>query len=105
MTATILYKCVLIACSSILAQLTRMRCKEFKTNNVVILSYTLALVVGVGMPIILFSIIGAVEVSVSICFIIVCLFVDVIIYICFFFCFISSIDYSLFHGESVSSPL
>ena len=43
------YKCVLIACSFILALLTKMKRKEFKTNNVVILSYILAIVAIAGM--------------------------------------------------------
>ena len=99
-TAIILYivKCVLIACSLILALFTRMKRKEFKTNNVVILSYILTVIVGIGIPMLLFTLIGA-AISVSLRFIIKCLLVDTIICTCFFASFLPS--FILFFMEKV----
>ena len=88
-TALILYKSVLIVFSFILALFTRMKHKEFKTNNVIILSYILAVTVGLGMPIII--VILLISDSVSIRFVIVCVFVDAIIYICLFALFLPSV--------------
>ena len=87
-TALILYKSVLIVCSFILGLFTRMKRKEFKTNNVIILSYILAVTVGLGIPIIITILIN---VSISIRFIIVCAFVDAILYICLFALFLPSV--------------
>ena len=59
----LLYKSVLIVCSSILALFARMKRKEFKTNNVIILSYILAVTVGLGIPV--YIIVTIIDVSVS----------------------------------------
>ena len=46
----ILYKCLMIMCTFFLALRTKLGQKEFKTNNVIILSYILAVAVGLGIP-------------------------------------------------------
>ena len=78
----ILYKCVLIACSFFLALSTKLRRKEFKTDNVIVLSYILAIAVGLGVYI--FTIISIVDVGVLIRFIVASVFVDTVIYIYLF---------------------
>ena len=88
-SALILYKCALIVSSFFLAFPTKLRQKELKTNNVIVLSYILAIVVGLGIPI--FAIISIVNVSVLIRFIITSVLVDTIIYVCLFTLFFPSI--------------
>ena len=78
----ILYKCAMIVCTFFLALCTKFRRKEFKTNNIIILSYILGIAVGLGIPI--FVIISITDVSVSTQFIITSVFVDTIICICLF---------------------
>ena len=85
----ILYKCALVVSSFFLAFRTKLRQKELKTNNVIVLSYILAIAVRLGIPI--FAIISIVNVSVLIQFIIASVFVDTIIYICLFTLFFPSI--------------
>ena len=84
---------MLIVCSVFLALPTKLQQKGFKTNNVIVLSYILAIAVGLGIPI--FAIISSVDVSVLIRFIIAGVFVDTIIYICLFILFFS-INYILY---------
>ena len=83
-----LYKCVMIVCTFFLALFTKMRRKEFKTNNLIILSYMLGIAVGLGIPI--FIIVSIADVSVSTRFIITSVFVDTIFYICLFTLFLPS---------------
>ena len=83
-----LYKCVVIACSFFLALSTKLRRKEFKTNNVIILSYILAVAVGLGIPV--FTITSIADVSVLTKFIVESVFEDTIIYICPFTLFLPS---------------
>ena len=85
----ILYKCALIVSSFFLAFPTKLRQKEHKTNNVIVLSYILAIAVGLGIPI--FAIISIVNVSVLIRFIIASVLVDTIVYVCLFTLFFPSI--------------
>ena len=85
----ILYKCVLVACSFFLALPTKLGQRKFETNNVLILSYILATLFGLGMPI--YTIAQVIDVGVSLRFIVKCLFVDATIYICLFALFLPSI--------------
>ena len=87
--ALIIYKCVLTVCSFLLALFTRMRQKQFKTNNVIVLSYILAVTIGLGIP--MYIIVSTVSSSISIRFIIVCTFVDTIIYVCLLALFLPSV--------------
>ena len=84
----IIYKGVLTVCSFLLALFTRMRLKQFKTNNVIILSYILAVMVGLGIP--MYTVISTVSSSISIRFIIMCMLLDTIIYVCLFALFLPS---------------
>ena len=84
----ILAKCLLIFCSFLLALPTKLG-RQFKTNNVLILSYILAISFGVGMPI--YTIGHVIDVGTSLRFIIKCLFVDAIIYICLFALFFPTV--------------
>ena len=84
----ILYKCLMIMCTFFLALRTKLK-KEFKTNNVIILSYILAVAFGLGIPII--AIVTIADVSVMTRFIITSVFVDTIIYISLFTLFLPSI--------------
>ena len=84
----IIYKGVLTVCSFLLALFTRMRQRHFQTNNVIILSYILAVTVGLGIP--LYTIISTVSASTLLRFIIVCMFLDTIIYVCLFALFLPS---------------
>ena len=88
-SALILYKCVLIACSFFLALSTKLRWKEFKTDNVIVLSYILAIAVGLGVSI--FTVISIVDVGISIQFIVASVFMDTVIYICLSTLFFPSI--------------
>jgi gamma-aminobutyric acid type B receptor len=85
----ILYKCVTVVCTFFLALRTKLKKKEFTTNNVIILSYILTIAVGLGIPI--YVIIYIADVSVLTQFIIASVFVDTIIYICLFTLFLPSI--------------
>ena len=84
----IIYKGVLTVCSFLLALFTRMRLKQFKSNNVIILSYILAVMVGLGIP--MYTIISIVRSSISIRFIIMCMLLDTVIYVCLFTLFLPS---------------
>ena len=88
-SALILYKFVLIGCSFFLALSTKLRQKEFKTNNVIMLSYILAVAVGLGIPV--FTIISIADVGVLTEFIVESVFEDTIIYTCLFTLFLPSI--------------
>ena len=90
-SALILYKFMLIACSFFLALSTKLRRKEFKTNNVIILSYILAVAVGLGIPV--SAIVTIADVSVLTEFIVESMFVDTIIYICPLTLFLPSIAF------------
>ena len=85
----LLYKCVLILCSSFPALLTKLGQRKFQTNNILILSYILAVAFGLGMPI--YAIIYTIDVNVTLRFIVRCFFVDTIIYICLFALFLPSV--------------
>ena len=85
----ILYKYLMTMCTFFLALRTKLGQKEFKTNNVIILSYILAVAVGLGIPI--FTIATIADVSVMTRFIIASVFVDTIIYISLFTLFLPSI--------------
>ena len=85
----LLFKCVLVVCSFFPALFTKLGQRKFSTNNVLILSYILAIFFGLGMPI--YTIAQVTDVSVSFYFIIKCLFVDTVIYICLFALFLPSI--------------
>ena len=84
----ILYKCAMIVCTFFLALFTKLRRKEFKTNNVIILSYILGIAVGLGIPI--YVIVSISDITVSTLFIITSVFVDTIFYICLFTLFLPS---------------
>ena len=87
--ALIIYKCVLTMCSFLLALFTRMRQNEFKTNNVIILSYILAFTFGLGIPV--YTIVSTISASISIRFIMVCMLVDTIICACLLVLFLPSV--------------
>ena len=80
---------MLIACLFFLALSTKLRQKEFKTNNVIMLSYILAVAVGLGIPV--FTIISIADVGVLTEFIVESVFEDTIIYTCLFTLFLPSI--------------
>ena len=83
------YKCILTACSFLLALLTRIKIKEFRTKNIIILAYLLAITFGLGVP--MYTIVSIINVSISIRFIILCLLIDTIVYICLFALFLPSV--------------
>ena len=83
------YKCVLTACSFVLAIFTRIEKKEFKTINVIILAYLFAITFGIGVPV--YTIISIININISIRFIILCLLINTIVYICLFALFFPSI--------------
>ena len=83
------YKCVLTACSFVLAMLTRMEMKEFKTINIIILAYLFAIAFGLGVPV--YTIVSIIDVGISVRFIILCLLINSIVYICLFALFLPSI--------------
>ena len=93
-----LYKFAMIVCTFFLALFTKLRRKEFKTNNVIILSYVLGIAVGLGIPI--FVIISIANISVSTRFIITSVFVDTIIYICLFTLFLPSIIFLILKKQA-----
>ena len=79
------YKGVLTLCSLLLALPTRIRIKEFKTKNVIVLVYILSVVVGLGIPL---YIVTAIEISIIIQFIVLCLNLDIVVYVCLFTLFL-----------------
>ena len=83
------YKCVLIGCSTVLAMLTNIKKKEFRTNNIIILAYLLAIAFGLGIPI--YVIVGIIDVDISIRFIVLCVVIDTIMYVCLFALFLPSV--------------
>ena len=83
------YKCVLTACSFVLAIFTRIKKKEFKTINVIILAYLFAIAFGLGVP--MYTIVSIIDVGISVRFIILCLLINTIVYICLFALFLPSI--------------
>ena len=62
------YKCVLTGCSTVLAMLTNIKRKEFRTNNIIILAYLLAIAFGLGIP--TYAIVGIIDVDISIRFVV-----------------------------------
>ena len=96
----ILYKCAMIVCTFFLALCTKFRRKEFKTNNIIILSYILGIAVGLGIPI--FVIISITDVSVLTRFIITSVFVDTIICICLFLLFLPSTNSLIVKKQATS---
>ena len=58
-------KVVVIIVSFFLALSTQMNIKEFKTNNIIILTYFLTVIFGLGIPLYAISIITHVSVSIS----------------------------------------
>ena len=87
--ALIGYKCILTACSFILALFTRIKKKEFKTVNIIIMAYLFAITFGLGVP--MYTIISFINLGIMVQFIILCLLIDTIIYICLFAVFLPSI--------------
>ena len=83
------YKCVITGCSFTLAIFTRIKKKEFSTINIIILSYLFAIALGLGVP--MYTIVSLIDVGVSIRFIILCLLINTIVYICLFALFLPSI--------------
>ena len=83
------YKCVLTGTSFILALLTRIKKKEFKTVNIIIMAYLFAITFGLGVP--MYTIINFINFGVMVQFIILCLLIDTIVYICLFALFLPSI--------------
>ena len=83
------YKCVLTGTSFILALLTRIKKKEFKTVNIIIMAYLFAITFGLGVP--MYTIINFINFGVMVQFIILCLLIDTIVYICLFVLFLPSI--------------
>jgi gamma-aminobutyric acid type B receptor len=88
-SALIGYKCVLTGCSFILALLTRIKKKEFKTVNIIVMAYLFAITFGLGVP--MYTIISFINFGVMVQFIILCLLMDTIVYICLFALFLPSI--------------
>lgn len=83
------YKCVLTACSFFLALFTRIKKKEFKTVNVIVMVYLFAISFGIGVPV--YTIVSFVNVGMIVRFIVLCLLIDSIVYICLFSLFLPSI--------------
>ena len=83
------YKCVFTACSFILALFTRIKKKEFKTINVIVMAYLFAITFGLGVPV--YTIVSFINVGMIIRFIVLCLIIDSIVYICLFSLFLPSI--------------
>ena len=83
------YKCVLTACSFILALFTRIKKKEFKTINVIVMAYLFAITFGLGVPV--YSIVSFINIGMMVRFIVLCLLIDSIVYICLFSLFLPSI--------------
>ena len=85
-TVIVAYKGILTLCSLLLALPTRIRIKEFKTKNVIMFVYILSMVVGLGVP--LYTIVTIIDISVTICFIVLCLNLDIVVYVCLFTLFL-----------------
>ena len=83
------YKCILTACSFILALFTRIKKKEFKTVNIIIMAYLFAITFGLGVP--MYTIISFINFGIMVQFIVLCLLIDIIVYICLFAVFLPSI--------------
>jgi gamma-aminobutyric acid type B receptor len=83
------YKCVLTACSFILALFTRIKKKEFKTVNIIIMAYLFAITFGLSVPV--YTIVSFINVGMTVRFIVLCLLIDSIVYICLFSLFLPSI--------------
>ena len=83
------YKCILTACSFILALFTRIKKKEFKTVNIIVMAYLFAITFGLGVPV--YTIVSFINVGMTVRFIILCLLIDSIVYICLFSLFLPSI--------------
>lgn len=83
------YKCVLTGISFVLALMTRIKKKEFKTVNIIIMAYLFAITFGLGVP--MYTIINFINFGVVAQFIILCLLIDTIVYICLFALFLPSI--------------
>lgn len=100
-SALIGYKCILTGCSFILALLTRIKKKEFKTVNIIVMAYLFAITFGLGVP--MYTIITFINFGVMVQFIILCLLIDAIVYICLFALFLPSIipliRQKVFHHE------
>ena len=87
--AQIGYKCILIGCSTVLAMLTNIKKKEFRTENIIILAYLLAITVGLGIP--TYAIVTITGVDISVRFVILCVVIDTIMYACLFALFLPSV--------------
>ena len=83
------YKFVLTTCSFILALFTRIKKKEFKTMNVIAMAYLFAITFGLGVPV--YTIVSFINVGMLVRFIVLCLLIDSIVYICLFSLFLPSI--------------
>lgn len=83
------YKCLITATAFVLALFTRIKKKEFKTVNVIVLAYLFAITFGLGVPMYIF--VTVLNVGLSIRFIILCLLINTIVYICLFVLFLPSI--------------
>lgn len=70
-------KVVLTVASFLLAFSTRMNIREFKTNNVVILTYLLAIIFGMGMPIYMVFFFSDSLISIRVTLLIVCLNISI----------------------------
>ena len=83
------YKCLITATAFVLAIFTRIKKKEFKTVNVIVLAYLFAIAFGLGVP--MYIIVSVINVGLSIRFTILCLLINTIVYICLFALFLPSI--------------
>ena len=83
------YKCILTVCAFILALFTRIKKKEFKTVNIIIMAYLFAITFGLGVP--MYTIINFINFGIMVRFIILCLLINAIVYICLFALFFPSI--------------
>ena len=85
----IAYKCVLTGCSTILAMFTRIKKEEFRTKNIIMLAYLFAITFGLGIP--TYAIVSVIDVDLSIQFVILCVVIDTIVYVCLFALFLPSV--------------
>ena len=83
------YKCLITAAAFVLALFTRINKKEFKTINVIVLAYLFAITFGLGVP--MYVIVTVINVGIPFRFIILCLLINMIVYICLFALFFPSI--------------
>lgn len=93
-------KVTLTLCSFFLALLTRFRMKEFRTRNVVILVYLITILSGLMIP--LYAIISLLDIEITIRVAILCLFLDLVVYICVCLLFISP-TYALIKAKCLST--